>query len=438
MHFAFLGINYWPDETGIAPFTTGRCEYLASHGHRVTVFTGFPYYPAWRIGERYRGRLFSREERNGVTIFRSWLYVPAQVNAMRRILHEASFIASSLMRAMAQTVGQRPDLLVVTTPPLALSLSAIMLSRLWKIPFVQHVPDMQPDAALDLGMLRPGRLTNLLYRIEKLGYRKAALVSTLTETMREKIIGKGIAPDKVVLFSDWARSELFQVPATDGGGQLRRSLDVKDKLLVVHAGNMGVKQGLEVILAAAEQSREDQSIKYLLVGDGSVREQLEQRARSARLENLQFIPLLPDDQFLDLLAASDISLVTQQKSVADIVFPSKVITLMSSARAIIASVSPGSEVARVLKEADAGILVAPEDPAALLQAIRALRDDPRRRHQLGSNGRTFAQNFWERQRTLSTLEAHLLRIAANGKSSPSPELTAINKQLAMDGEESRR
>src|SRR5580698_6504670 len=84
MHVVFLGINYWPDETGIAPFTTGRCEYLASRGHQVTVFTGFPYYPAWRIPEQYRRQVFNHEERNGVTIFRSWLYVPAQVNAARR------------------------------------------------------------------------------------------------------------------------------------------------------------------------------------------------------------------------------------------------------------------------------------------------------------------------------------------------------------------
>ncbi len=438
MHVAFLGINYWPDETGIAPFTTGRCEYLASQGHRVTVFTGFPYYPSWRIPEHYQGRLFSREERNRVTVLRSWLYVPKGVNATRRILHEASFVATSMLRAVSRTAKLRPNLLVVTTPPLALNLSAILLSRLWKIPFVQHVPDLQPDAAVDLGMLRPGRLTNLLYKIERLGYRKAARVSTLTEAMRDKIISKGVPPEKVVLFSDWARSELFHVPTDGGGVRFRRSLGLGNELLVVHSGNMGVKQGLEVILGAAERSRDDPSVKYLLVGDGSVRHQLEQRAKSARLDNLKFVPLLPDEQFLDLLAASDISLVTQQKSVADIVFPSKVITLMSSARTIIASVSPGSEVARVLKEADAGLLVAPEDPAALLNAIIALRDDPARRNKLGANGRAFAQRFWEEQRTLSVLERHLLQVAARVKSSPTMETGAIDKELVVNGEESRQ
>src|SRR5271170_6683905 len=98
MHVVFIGINYWPDATGIAPFTTGRCEYLAGRGHQVTVFTGFPYYPNWRVPESYRKHLFRDDERNGVTILRSWLYVPGHATAARRVLHEASFIASSALR----------------------------------------------------------------------------------------------------------------------------------------------------------------------------------------------------------------------------------------------------------------------------------------------------------------------------------------------------
>ncbi len=154
---------------------------------------------------------------------------------------------------------------------------------------------------------------------------------------------------------------------------------------------------------------------------------LNSEGKSLKLNNLTFMPLLPDDQFLDMLAASDVSLVTQQKSVADIVFPSKVITLMSSARAIAASVSPGSEVARVLKEAEAGVLIAPEDPSALLDAIVTLRDDPARRSSLGAKGRIFAECFWEKQRTLLVLETHLLAVAARGNSSPEVKAGAMDK-----------
>jgi colanic acid biosynthesis glycosyl transferase WcaI len=216
MKIAVLGINYWPDEIGIAPFTTGKCEYLASCGHQVTAFTALPYYPEWRVPPRYRRRVFVRENRGGVTIIRSWLYVPRRLTSIKRIIHEASFVSFAFLRSMASTVRSRPDLIIVITPPLALGLAAFLLSRTLKVPYVQHVPDLQPDAAVDLGMLSPTGFTQVLYGIERLSYRNAAVISTLTAAMREKIVGKGIAPNKVILSPDWARSELFSIPRGNG------------------------------------------------------------------------------------------------------------------------------------------------------------------------------------------------------------------------------
>jgi colanic acid biosynthesis glycosyl transferase WcaI len=211
MRIAVLGINYWPDETGIAPFTTGKCEYLASCGHEVTAYTALPYYPAWEVPDSYRRRLFIREHRAGVTIVRSWLYVPKRLSSIKRIMHEASFVAFTFLRSIGCSEKDRPDILIVITPPLALGLAAFLLSRRWKIPFIQHVADLQPDAAVDLGMLAPTGFTRLLYAIEHLSYRKAAAVSTLTTSMRDKIVSKGIDAKKVVLSPDWARPELFTI-----------------------------------------------------------------------------------------------------------------------------------------------------------------------------------------------------------------------------------
>src|SRR2546428_14076436 len=113
MRILYLGINYWPDETGIAPFATGRCEYLAACGHEVAACTGPPYYPQWCVPDAYRGRWFSRDEQGGVTVLRSWMYVPRKLTSFRRILHEGSFVCSSLVRALG---NRRPDLLFVTSP----------------------------------------------------------------------------------------------------------------------------------------------------------------------------------------------------------------------------------------------------------------------------------------------------------------------------------
>lgn len=403
MRVLHLGINYWPDETGIAPFATGRCEYLAAHGREVVACTALPYYPQWRVPVEYRRRLFSSERRNEVTILRSWIYVPHNLTSLKRILHESSFICSSFVRAIGSA---RPDLIFVTSPPLGLTASVIALSRLWRVPYVLHVADLQPDAAVDLGMLPEGRLIKALYRLEAAAYRNASLVSTLTEAMRRRIIAKGVPSEKVVLFSDWVDPQLFSIAAP----QPMRPNTSNAPFIAAHFGNMGMKQGLEVIIEAAKLSRDDPEVFYKLVGDGAARPTLEAKARELNLTNLRFLPLQPHDRFLALLGQSDVCLVTQQRTVSDIVFPSKVIALLAAARPLIASVSPGSEVARVMAESGAGLTVAPEDPSALADAVMRLRADSTLSARMGQAGRAYAMERWEREAVLKSTEQALAAV----------------------------
>jgi colanic acid biosynthesis glycosyl transferase WcaI len=408
MRILVLGINYWPEDTGIAVFNTGRCEFLAARGHDVTMCTGFPYYPYWRLASAYRGRIFAREALNGVSILRSYVYVPQRVSSVARVLHEASFIASATLRAIG---SQRPDVLLTVSPPLGLAATAGLLSRAWGIPYVFHVPDLQPDAALDLGMLPAGRLTQLLYGVERLAYRNAALVSTLTEAMQDRIVAKGIAREKVVRFPDWADPAFFDVPRPGGAATFRKTYGIGDRFLVVHAGNMGVKQGLDVVLDAALLSRDRPEILYLLVGDGAVRRPLELRARRMGLTNVQFLPLQPRDVFLDMLAATDVGLVTQHEAVADVVFPSKVLTLFAAGRCVLASVRATSEVARVVRAAGAGGVVQPGNPRALVDAIVAVRADGATRRTMAKHARAHARAHWSRERILPAMEDALVGVA---------------------------
>ena len=406
MRIHIIGINYWPEMTGIAVFSIGRAEHLAAVGHEVTMCTAVPYYPQWRVPDEYRGLKFRREKRAGVTILRCPLYVPAAVNPIRRVVHEASFIASSFVRSL---FCRRPDLLFVVSPPLGLAIAAVILSRLWRVPYVFHVADLQPDTALDLGMVKPGLFARLLYAVERLAYRHAAIVSTLTEPMRARIVAKGIPPEKVLLFADWSDPRLFTLDAGRAGA-IRRELGLGDAFLVLHAGNMGVKQGLDVVLDAAEQTRSNPGIVYLLVGDGAMRPHLEARARDLGLDNVRIMPLLEHERFLQLLAAADVTLVTQQRTVADVVFPSKVLTLLSAGKPVVASVTGGSAVANVVAEAGAGMIVTPEDGAALASAIETLRADPARRAAMSAAGRAYASEHWERMRTLGYLSDTLARL----------------------------
>lgn len=406
MRILCLGMNYWPEETGTGVFSTGRCEYLAAT-HEVVMCTGMPYYPEWRIVASYRGKPFITETRNGVRVLRCWLYVPRRVTSVRRILNEASFVAMATVRALGVW---RPAVVLVVAPPLALTIPAVLISRLWGIPYVFHVTDLQPDAAVDLGMLREGRVTTALYALERLAYRKAAMVSTLSEAMRERIVQKGVAREKTTIFDDWSDPALFRIPLDGQAGEFRRRYAITAKHLVVHAGNMGVKQGLDVILEAALVSRARQDIVYFLVGDGAMREALESKARRVGLANLRFLPLQDRESFHQMLIDADLSLVTQQRTVGDIVFPSKTRTLLAAGCPVVASLNHGSEVARVIVEAGAGVVTPAEDPRALSQAIITLLDDPGRRALMKRNGRSYAREHWDRDHILARMEECLVRI----------------------------
>jgi colanic acid biosynthesis glycosyl transferase WcaI len=408
MKILVLSVNYWPEETGIGPLTTWRCEYLASQGHDVTVCTTLPYYPQWKVDEPYKRAVWRRELHNGVKILRLWSWIPKRVTSAKRIAFEATFLMGNLAAALA---AGKPDLLFVESPPLGLAVTAWMLKRLWRIPFVYDVMDLQPDAAADLGMLSDGMLMRSLYRLEKFAYNQAAMVSTLTEGMRRRILEKSVAPDKVTLFAARADSALLQLARGAGGDTFRRTHGLEGKFVVLYTGNMGVKQGLDVILSTARLSQNRPEIVYLFAGDGAVRKDTELRAAQLGLANVKFLPVQPRQQLFEMLAAADICLITQQRSVADIVFPSRTATFMAAGCPVIASVNGASAVASAVEQSGAGLVVAPEESEPLFEAIAELQSDSGRRKEMSDAGRQFAREHWDEKTILPRMESELLRIA---------------------------
>lgn len=400
MRILIISINYWPEVTGIGAFTTYRAEYLAAAGHDVEVCTAFPYYPEWKIPEKYAGKMAMNEERNGVKIVRSYVYIPNPVTSLRRVVHEGSFILSSAFRLLTR---RRPDVLLVISPPLGLAATAILLSRLWRIPYVLDVADLQPDSAADLGML-PAWAIRLLYKLEAAAYRHARLVTTLTESMRKRIVDKGVANEKVELLEPRMDESLTDLRPEEGCG-FRKRFGLDNEFLVTHSGNMGVKQGLDVVLEAAALNRGDSSMLFLLVGDGANRQRIQRRAAEMELRNVRFLPLLGQEDFRGLLAASGVCLIIQQQSVSEVAFPSKIVTYLAAGRPIVASVNTECEVARVICESVAGSIVKAEDPAALLAAIREMRGEDLEK--FSENAREYASQRWSSARVLRNLERSL-------------------------------
>jgi colanic acid biosynthesis glycosyl transferase WcaI len=314
------------------------------------------------------------------------------------------------LRALAR---KRPDVLLVVSPPLGLAMTAILLSRLWRVPYVFDVEDLQPDSAGDLGML-PGWAVKLLYRVEKAAYRHAQLVTTITPSMKKRIVEKGVAEEKVELFEARLDDSLTALLPEDGG-TFRKRYDLGEQFLVTHSGNMGVKQGLDVVLDAAALNRADKSTLFVLVGDGADCERIRRRAVAMSLTNVRFLPLLDDNEFRGLLAASNVCLVTQQQSVAGIVFPSKIVTYLAAGRPVVASVNADCEVARMIRESGAGRVVEAENPKALLTAVQELKG--KNLSELSQNARDYACLKWAPARVLGHLERSLMTVAGVAESS---------------------
>ena len=407
MRILVLSVNYWPEQTGIGTLTTWRCEYLASRGHEVTVCTTFPYYPEWRVSGPYQRAWWRRESHNGVNILRSWSWVPKQVSSAKRIGFEATFLIGNMIAALS---AAKPDLLLVESPPLGLALTAGFLKRFWRIPFVYDVMDLQPDAAADLGMLPKGTLMRALYRLEKFAYDQAALVSTLTDGMLRRILEKSIAPGKVTLFAARADSRLLELKRNANDQSFRQTHGLENKFIVLYTGNMGVKQGLDVILSAAQLSQDRPEIVYLFAGDGAVRRDMEERAAAMRLGNVKFLPVQQREQFFQMLSTVDLCLITQQRTVADIVFPSKTVTFLAASCPVIASVNAQSAVANILEQSGAGLVVTPEEPAALFEAITSLLANAHRRSEMSEAGRRFAREHWDETVILPKMESELLEV----------------------------
>ena len=212
----------------------------------------------------YSGKFASTEKHNGVKLFRGYAYIPNPVTPLKRILHEGSFVFTATIRALAR---KRPDVLLVVSPPLGLAVTAVLLNRLWRIPYVFDVEDLQPDSAADLGML-PAWAVKLLYRVEKAAYRHARLVTTLTSSMRKRIVDKGVPEEKVELLEPRMDDSLIDLLPEEGSA-FRQRYGLDEKFLVTHSGNMGVKQGLDVVLDAAALNRRDESTLFLFVGNGA-------------------------------------------------------------------------------------------------------------------------------------------------------------------------
>jgi glycosyltransferase involved in cell wall biosynthesis len=370
--------QYFPPEVGATQSRMQSfAEYLAARGHEVTVVSEFPNHPQGVIPPEYRGRLIEDDRSNPYRVLRVWVKASEEKTQATRIAFYLSYMA--LATAVAPLVG-RVDVVLATSPPLFTGVAGLAIARLKRAAFVLDVRDLWPAAAISLLQISAGHELRAAEALERLLYRDAAAVVAVTEPFCDHVDAIRGRPPRTALVPNGTLERFF-----DEGDVERLAPD--DRFLVTFAGTLGIAQALPSVLDAAE--RLDGSVQFAFVGDGPIRESLVADAERRRLDNVSFHEQRPLEEIPPILHGSDALLVTLSghPTFADFV-PSKLIDCMAAGRPVI--LSAAGEAVRLLERAGAGVVVAPEDPDALADAVRRLAAHPEEARAMGERGRSFA------------------------------------------------
>ena len=371
MRILVYGINYSPELTGIGKYTGEMVEWMAREGHDVRVITAPPYYPQWKVGERYSAWRYRREE-GDATVWRCPLYVPKQPSTLKRLLHLGSFALSSFFPLMAQR-RWKPDRIIGVVPTLFCTPGMRLLAKLSGARTLLHIQDYEVDAMLGLGLAgngKTGKVAQLATAFERSGLHNVDNVSTISRSMMNKAQAKGVAAEKVIFFPNWSEVARFQNVNDDEVISLRQQLGLPDdKKIILYSGNIGEKQGLENVIAAAEQLRE-QPLVFAIVGQGGGKARLEKMARERSLRNVLFFPLQPYEALPALLKMGDCHLVVQKRGAADAVLPSKLTNILAVGGNAVITAEPETELGQLCdRYAGIAVCVEPESVDALVAGI---------------------------------------------------------------------
>jgi len=403
MRITIVGINYSPELTGIAPYTTGLARGLAEHGHQVTVVTGLPHYPEWRVHDGYRDKGGHTEIIDGVTVRRVRHYVPERPSPRGRVLMEASFAQSA-----ARSNWGNPSAVLTVSPSLLASAAVATRAKVSRIPVGVIVQDLYSRAVVETNAMG-GRGAAATTRFEIGLLNSVAGVSVIHDRFCEVLTRLGVDGERITVIRNWTHHTVPLIEATSIAAVREKYGWRQNEVVVVHAGNMGVKQGLENVVVAARLAEDSKApVRFVLLGDGNQRRRLE--ADAMGLNNIQFVDPVPNAEFVGVLSAADVLVVNEKPDVVEMAVPSKLTSYFISGRPVLAATSAGSATASEVGASGAGVVIGPGDPASLLAAARRLGEDRAAGARFGDAGRRYAKSMLSRQAAIDRYEQWCRRL----------------------------
>ncbi|NET10029.1 MAG: glycosyltransferase family 4 protein [Symploca sp. SIO2B6] len=400
MRILIYSYNYHPEPIGIAPLMTQLAEGLVRRGHEVRVVTGMPNYPQRRIYDEYKGKFFCEEERNGVLIQRSYIWVRPKPGLVTRALLDGSFVLTSMFQALR---GWSPDVVLLTVPPLPVCIPAALLGIIYSCPVVLSLQDILPEAAVQVGLIKNKVAIRVFEALERFAYYSADAISVITDGFTKNLVGKGVPYEKMACIPNWVDvDEISPLPREEN--PFRQVHDLNDKFVVMYSGNIALTQGLRTVIQAAKLLERIPDIVFVIVGEKKAIGVLENVCRELDVSNVKLLEFQPRKILPQMLAAANVGLIVQKANVVSFNMPSKTQVLLASGRPIIASVPLDGTAANAVRQSGGGLVVEPEVPQQLADSIVDLYEHPQKAELLGRQGRQHALDNYSFDEAVSRYE----------------------------------
>ena len=395
MELLVLCPHFEPDVAPTGVVMTEIARSLVDRGHRLHVVTSLPWYRDHAVEASWSGRLVRHEDTSWGSITRVHPFPTDKANIPARALAYGGF--TGLAAVMAAVARTRPDAVLAMSPPLTLGLAGWAVAKARRAPFVFNIQDVFPDVAVELGVLANPAAIRAAFLLERVSYQAADAVTVLSDDLRDNLVAKlrghrRGAPGKVRVIPNFVDTERIRPGERDNS--YRKELDITpEQTVVLYAGNVGFSQSLDLLVGSARRlhdaGRDD--VVFVVNGGGAARPDVERAADG--LPNVRFADMQPAERLPEVLAAGDIHTVPLKRGLAKASVPSKLYSVLAAGRPVLASVDPGTEVARTVERAGAGIAVPPQDPDAFHDALLRLVDDRDAARRMGEAGRQFVEGW---------------------------------------------
>jgi glycosyltransferase involved in cell wall biosynthesis len=379
MRILLFNEYYPPDTSATAKMAALVAEHLAKR-HEVTVVAGRPSYDPT---EFYPFAFLRRGVQNGVTVERVGSTAYPRHKMRRRVANYLSYLALAVPRAIAL----KPDVVLAMTDPPIAGIAGAFVARMARRPFVYNIRDLYPDMAVGGDIVQPSKWVKRWENMHRGALRRAARVIVLGDDMRNRILAKGIAPERVEVVRD---GTTFPATMPDRGDPAVQEVRCGFPFVAVHAGNLGFYGAWGTLIEAAKRLRND-DCGMVFVGDGANRAAVESMVNGST--NVRFLPFRPVEQVPHVMMAGDVHIVTVRRGLEGVVVPSKLYSILAAGRPVLAVARPECDAARIVTEAQCGLAADPDDPEGVARAIRSLRDNPEELAAMGRRARDVAAKY---------------------------------------------